>query len=292
MRNRSPTSADKGGGPARSFLAPNPGPFTFDGTRSYVVGRDPVAVIDPGPADPGHLATLAEAVQGARRVTILLTHAHDDHSAGAAELAQRISAEVAGPGPAPGTGDDLGGPRPIDDGEAFDTSAGPLVAVFTPGHARHHHCYHLPRHDAVFTGDLILGHGDTTWIGEYAGGVADYLASLDRLDSLGARVLYPGHGKPLADPAEAVSRFRRHRLERIAQVRLALADGVAQDAGAIVRHIYGALPPWVFEMAVAGVEGMLEYLSATQTVESAPETVESTIETVESAVESATETVE
>lgn len=281
MRSRSPTSAAKGGGPARSFLAPNPGPFTFDGTRSYVVGRDPAAVIDPGPADPGHLATLAEAVQGAQRVTILLTHAHDDHSAGAMELAQRIGAEVAGPGPASSANDDPGGPRPIGDGEVLDTSAGPLVAVSTPGHARHHHCYHLPMHGAVFTGDLVLGHGDTTWIGEYAGGVADYLASLDRLDSLGARVLYPGHGEPLTDPAEAVSRFRRHRLERIAQVRQALADGVSRDAGAIVRHIYDALPPWVFEMAVAGVEGMLEYLSATETVESAPETVESTTETVE-----------
>ena len=236
-------------------MAPNPGPFTFDGTWSYVVGRDVVAVIDPGPADPDHTAVLAAAVEGARQATILLTHAHEDHSAGAEELARRTGAELAGPGTA----------RQVRDGDVFATSAGPLVAVSTPGHARRHHCYHLPRHGVVFTGDLVLGQGDTTWIGEYPGGVAEYLISLDRLESLRARRLYPGHGDPMADPAEAVSRFRRHRLSRIAQVRQALADGVPRHAREIARHVYGvALPPWVFEMAATGVEGMLEHLSAAE----------------------------
>lgn len=224
-----------------------------------MVGRDPVAVIDPGPDDSNHVAALAAAVKGARRATILLTHGHDDHSAGAVALARLTGAELALL-----SSTDSGGAMRVRDGQVFDTSAGSLVAVSTPGHARRHYCYHLPEHDAVFTGDLVLGQGDTTWIGEYAGGVADYLASLDRLDSLDARVLYPGHGNPLTDPAETLSRFRRHRLSRIAEVRQALADGVPGNARAIVRQIYGALPPWVFEMAVEGVEGMLEYLSAAE----------------------------
>lgn len=221
------------------------------------MGVDPVAVIDPGPADPAHLSAIADALAGAERATILLTHDHPDHAAGAEELARCAGARAARLDDRPVAGDGLD----AGDGAAIDTSAGPLVAVFTPGHARRHYCYYLPEHGAAFTGDLVLGRGDTTWIGEYPGGVADYLASLDRLESLGARVLYPGHGDPLSDPVDAVSRFRRHRLERIAQVRQALADGVPHDARQVVRHVYGPLPSGVFEMAVAGVEGMLEHLS-------------------------------
>jgi len=236
----------------RSFLAPNPGSFTFDGTRSYVVGGDAAAVIDPGPADPGHLRVLSGAVEDASRVVVLVTHAHEDHAEGAEELGRRTGATMAGPGIGPG----------IWDGQSFDTSAGPLVALFTPGHARSHFCFHLPGQRAVFTGDLILGTGDTTWTGGYPGGVADYLASLDRVASLGARTFYPGHGDPLTDPEAAVARFRNHRLARIEQVRQAIADGVPRDSRALAAVIYGALPATVFEMAVQGLEGILDYLSA------------------------------
>lgn len=236
----------------RRFLAPNPGPFTFDGTWSYVVGGDDggaAAVIDPGPSDEAHLSVLAEAVADASRAVVLVTHDHADHAAGARELAHRTGAPLA----------DL---EAVRDGQVFPTSAGPLVAVSTPGHARRHFCFHLPRQGAVFTGDLVLGRGDTTWVGEYRGGVADYLASLDRLEALDARVFYPGHGDPLRDPKEVVGRFRRHRLERIEQVREALAQGGARDPRSVTLRVYGPLPPVVFDMAVEGVEGILDYLSA------------------------------
>jgi len=241
-----------GGGPAvRSFLAANPGPLTFDGTRSYVVGDRAAAVIDPGPVLDGHLAALAAAVARADTVVVLVTHAHGDHAAGAGDLAERTGAEVWGP--------DAG--RDIGDGQAFTTDCGELVAVSTPGHSRRHFCFHLPGHGAIFTGDVILGVGDTTWVGEYPGGVADYLASLDRLDALGARVIHPGHGEPLRDPAAAIARFRRHRTARIDQVRRAVARTGSTDARTLARHVYGALPRDLFDMAVSGVEGILDYLS-------------------------------
>ncbi len=244
--------ARPGGGPAvRSFLAGNPGRLTFDGTRSYVVGDRAAAVIDPGPVLDGHLAALAAAVARADAVVVLVTHGHGDHAAGAGDLAERIGAEVWGP--------DAG--RDIDDGQAFTTDRGELVAVSTPGHSRRHFCFHLPARGAVFTGDVILGVGDTTWVGEYPGGVADYLASLDRLDALGARVIHPGHGEPLHDPAEAIARFRRHRTARIDQVRHAVSQTGGTDARTLARHVYGALPRDLFEMAVSGVEAVLDYLS-------------------------------
>lgn len=206
-------------------------------------------MIDPGPSDEAHLSALAEAVAGASRTVVLVTHDHADHAAGACELADRTGAWVA----------DF---KAVRDGQVFSTSDGPLVAVSTPGHARRHFCFNLPRQKAVFTGDLVLGRGDTTWVGEYRGGVADYLASLDRLDALDAGVFYPGHGDPVLDPREAVGRFRRHRLDRIEQVRQALASGEARDARSVTLRVYGPLPPRVFEMAVRGVEGILDYLSA------------------------------
>jgi len=235
----------------RSFLAPNPGPVTLTGTRSYVVGGAVAAVIDPGPAIDEHIAALAEVVRGARDVVVLLTHAHGDHADGAGELARLTGGEVWGPG----------GDRDPVDGQVFATSVGGLVAVWTPGHARRHFCFHLPGEGAVFTGDLVLGEGDTTWVGEYPGGVRDYLDSLDRVEALGARVLLPGHGDPLPDPAEAIGRFRAHRMARIEDVRRAIAKTGTADARTVARGVYGALPPEIFDMAVSSVEAILDYLS-------------------------------
>ncbi len=234
----------------RSFLAPNPGPVTLSGTRSYVVGGTAAAIIDPGPDIESHLAVLADAVAGARSVTILLTHAHDDHAAGAASLARAVGAEVHGPG----------GDHPIADGQRFATSDGDLAAISTPGHARRHFCFHLASSDAVFVGDLILGEGDTTWVGEYSGSVAHYLRSLDRVEALAPRLLHPAHGPTIRDPAQAIARFRNHRLARIDMVRRALAEGHTA-VGAITRHVYGDLPPQIRAMAMSSVEAILDYLS-------------------------------
>lgn len=248
---REALSRRAGGPQVRSLLARNPGPFTLGGTRSYIVGRRRAAIIDPGPRLEGHLRGLAAAVDSAESVVVLVTHGHGDHAAGAEELGRRLGAGVWGPGEA----------RDLEDGRTFATDAGDVVAVSTPGHARRHFCFHLPGRGALFTGDMILGEGDTTWVGEYPGGVAEYLASLDRLEALNAAVLYPGHGKPLRDPAAAIARFRRHRLKRIDQVRRAAAGAGASDIRTLTRHVYGELPPDTFEMAASGVAAILDYLS-------------------------------
>ena len=210
-----------------------------------------MAIIDPGPNLEDHLRRLAAVVDSAESVVVLVTHGHGDHAAGAEELGRMIGAEVWGPGEE----------RDLEDGQVLGTDAGDVVAVSTPGHSRQHFCFHIPDRGALFTGDMILGEGDTTWVGEYPGGVADYLASLDRLEALKARILYPGHGKPLRDPAAAIARFRRHRLKRIDQVHRAVAATGSTDARTLTRHVYGALPPDIFDMAASGVEAILDYLS-------------------------------
>lgn len=234
----------------RSFLALNPGPVTLSGTRSYVVGEAEAAIIDPGPDTESHIAALADAAADAHSVTILLTHGHDDHAGGAATLARALGAEVHGPG----------GDYPIADGQRFATSDGDLVALSTPGHARRHFCFHLARNDSVFVGDLILGEGETTWVGEYSGAVAQYLRSLDRIEALEPRILHPAHGPTIRDPAAAIARFRDHRLARIEMVRRALAGGHTGVA-AITRHVYGELPTKLHAMATTSVEAILDYLA-------------------------------
>ena len=237
----------------KSILAPNPGPLTLDGTRTYLVGEDPVAIIDPGPRIESHISALADAAGSAAEVVILLTHAHDDHAAASARLAHRTGGTVLGPG----------GGHDLRDGQVIRTSGGDLVAVATPGHARRHFCFHHPDTAAVFVGDLVLGEGDTTWIGEYPGAVADYLRSLDRLATLTPRTLHPAHGPRIPDPAAAIARFRAHRLERIEQVRRAVADGHA-GAPVIALHVYGPLPPKIRAMAEASVDAILDYLSGAE----------------------------
>lgn len=187
-------------------------------------------------------------------MVVLVTHAHGDHAAGAGDLGRLIGAEVRGPGEE----------RDLEDGQVFGTDAGDVLAVSTPGHSRRHFCFHLPECGAIFTGDMILGEGNTTWVGEYAGAVAEYLASLDRLEALDAEVLYPGHGKPVRDPAAAIARFRQHRLRRIDQVRRAVANTGSTDARTLTPHVYGDLPPDLFAMAASGVEAILDYLSGSR----------------------------
>ena len=224
----------------RIVLADNTGLFTLDGTRTFVLGARWVAVIDPGPDDPMHLHRVEKAVRGAEGGVILLTHGHSDHSAAAALLSERTGFEVAG------AGADL--PRVLGDGDRIRVDDGWVAAIPTPGHARDHLAY-LHGGD-FFAGDLLLGRGSTTWVGEYSGCLRDYLISLDRVDRLAPRRIFPAHGPVLEHPRDAVERFRRHRLDRLHQIRQVMVGSwwrpVLEDEGPealadqLVGRIYGS----------------------------------------------------
>ena len=177
--------------------APNPSPLTLDGTNTWVVGG---WVVDPGPADPDHLAAVREAAGSIEGV--VLTHSHFDHSEGAPEL----GVEVVLP----------------DDGDRV----GPFAAIATPGHSPDSVC--LLRERVLFTGDTVLGEG-SVFIAPGEGSLAAYLASLDRLLELELDAICPGHGPVVHDPAAKLREYRDHRLERESRVLAAL------DAGARTR---------------------------------------------------------
>lgn len=221
----------------RFVTAGNAGPLTLDGTRTYLVGERRVAVIDVGPALDAHVEAVREAIEGAESVTLLLTHGHSDHAAGARLLAAQLGVDLRGPAAVDGVR------LPLVDGDVVATDAGDLVAVDTPGHARHHLCFHWPARRALFAGDLLIGKGDTVWVGEYPGCVADYLASLERVRSLGLAVIYPAHGPALEPPEDVIDRFVAHRQARIREVEGLLADRPDATTQDLVEAIHGPILP-------------------------------------------------
>lgn len=245
----------------RMVLAPNPSPMTLDGTRTFLVGRERPVVIDPGPADPAHLAALEEALGGRVPAAILLTHAHPDHAEGAGELARRTGAGVRMARGALRPLPDAGVERWIGDGDEVETDAGVVRAVATPGHAPEHLAFLWS--GALFVGDLLMGEGDTTLVSPPEGDLAAYLRSLDRVEGLGASVLFPSHGPPIERVPETLERYREHRRVRIRQVEEALRRSPDASADALVDLVYGAgLHPGLREAARGSLAAILHFLEA------------------------------
>ncbi len=243
-----------------AVTAPNPGPMTFTGTRSYLLGDREVAVIDPGPDDPRHLAALEAALApGARVTAILVTHAHRDHSAGARALQDRVGAPILGFGARPrspvmerlaATGDLGGGEgidtsfapdRSIDDGAAVEGDGWRLEVVHTPGHLGDHLCFAWTAGRALFSGDTVMGWA-TTVISPPDGDLGAFLGSLARLQARTESIYYPGHGAPLRDPRRMIAWQRAHRAERERQIRAALAAGPT-TVPTLVAIVYPDLSP-------------------------------------------------
>jgi glyoxylase-like metal-dependent hydrolase (beta-lactamase superfamily II) len=252
----------------RALLAPNPSPMTLDGTRTFLVGRERPAVIDPGPADPAHLDALTQALDGFRPVAILLTHAHPDHADAAPELARRTGAPVMMARGAPGPRLFEGAVRWIGERDRVDTDAGVLRVVQTPGHAPEHLAFLLEAGGgegdrALFAGDLFMGGADTTLVAPPEGDLTEYLRSLDRVQALNPSAIHPAHGPTIDDPLPAIHRYRAHRAQRIAQVEQALAAGPARP-GELIDRVYGAeLHPALRGAAEGSLRAILLHLQRT-----------------------------
>jgi glyoxylase-like metal-dependent hydrolase (beta-lactamase superfamily II) len=192
--------------------------MTGPGTNTYLVGVAQVAVLDPGPAEPAHLAAILAAGAGAIR-WIITTHTHPDHSPLTAELARRTGAEVIGlPPPGDGRQDSTFAPdRLPGDGERLGVGDGFLTAIHTPGHASNCVCYLLERERLLFTGDHVL-EGVSPVILPPDGDMAAYLHSLDKLKAYDFDRIAPGHGGVMDRGKRVLELLRAHRLAREAKV--------------------------------------------------------------------------
>lgn len=256
----------------------NPGPFTFTGSGTYIIGRDQLAIIDPGPDDEEHLGALLSAVDGRPVTHILITHTHRDHCGGAHALSQATGASIYAWGKHPSSPDeappalDEGGDfsfrpdRIIADGEMIMGEDWCLQALYTPGHISNHLCFALPAESALFTGDHIMGWA-TTVIAPPDGDMGDYMASLEKLLSSDDSVYYPTHGAPIDNPRPFVEAIKAHRLARDAQILASIQKGNSAIME-IVQDVYRDVDKSLHLAAALNVKSHLDRHVAAGHVES------------------------
>jgi len=236
----------------RRIVAKNPGPFTFKGTGTYVVGEGEVAVIDPGPELAEHIAALLASLADERVTHILVTHTHRDHSPAAKAVKEATGAPTYGFGPHAGGqrgeaaveegGDwDFAPDIVVRDGDEIAGSKWRFEAVHTPGHTSNHLCFALSESGILFSGDHVMG-WSTSVIAPPDGDMAAYMRSLEKLLHRDDAVYWPTHGPAIPDPKPFVQAFIAHRRERSEAILARLAAG-DQHIPHIVDHVYLGLDP-------------------------------------------------
>jgi glyoxylase-like metal-dependent hydrolase (beta-lactamase superfamily II) len=259
----------------RAIVANNPGPFTFMGTVSYVIGHGKVAILDPGPDDDAHIASLLDAVRGETVTDIFVTHTHRDHSPAVPKIKAATGATVYAEGPHRPA-------RPLHVGEAarLDASADldfrpdvaladhaivcgngwTIEALTTPGHTANHMAYAFKEGNLIFSGDHVMA-WSTSIVAPPDGAMSDYVASLEKLAQRSEPIYLPGHGGPVRDAPRFVQSYIRHRQAREASILHRLGKGAA-DIPTLVKAIYIGIDPRLAGAAGLSVLAHLEDLVA------------------------------
>jgi len=259
----------------RRIVANNPGPFTFKGTVSYIVGRGKVAIIDPGPDDPAHITALLDAVRGETVTHIFVTHTHRDHSPAVPAIKAATAAQVLAEGPhraarplhageAPrmeaANDADFAPDRALADGEVVSGSGWTIEAIATPGHTANHMAFALKEANLIFSGDHVMG-WSTSIVAPPDGAMSDFMNSLHKLAKRSEPVYLPGHGGEVRDAPNFVAAYVKHRHAREASILHRLAKGAA-DIPTIVRAVYIGLDPRLTGAAGYSVLAHLEDMTA------------------------------
>ena len=242
-----------GDGLAR-VLAPNPSPFTYTGTQTYLLGTDSLTILDPGPPMDAHLDALLGAIGDRRVDQILVTHTHMDHSPLAMPLKEKTGAPVYGFGPhgsgqkgwskggldsekvEAGADKDFAPDHLLEDGDIVTVDGGSLKAVHTPGHTSNHLCFLWEEQKTLFSGDHIMG-WSTTVIAPPDGNMTAYIGHLESLLTMEIERLVPTHGPVIDDAQTFIKALIDHRLDREQQVISALESGQTQ-IGSMVELLY------------------------------------------------------
>lgn len=265
-------TAEPVSGLVRRLVCRNPGPFTFTGTNTYVVGRGEVAIIDPGPDDDAHLEAIMAAVGGETVSHIVVTHRHSDHSTLAPRLKALTGAPVLafdrGPSAAMDSPPVLDAgfdpafrpDRPLRHGDVIGGASWTLEAVHTPGHTSDHLALALAQENALFSGDHVMAWA-TSVVAPPDGSMADYFASLRLLLSREDTVYWPGHGGPSRTPQRLVRALIAHRQMREAAIleRIRAGDKTVSD---IVRAVYADVDPRLHGAAALSALAHVEHLIA------------------------------
>ena len=257
----------------RRVIAKNPGPFTFTGSGTYIIGTGKVAVIDPGPRREEHLHALLKAVEGEEVTHILVTHTHNDHSPLAKELKAATGAKTYAFGPYPVSGDVDGSPMEeghdtefdpdvrLKDGEIISGDGWIMEAVHTPGHTSNHMCFALKEERALFSGDHVMG-WSTSVIVPPDGDMKSYFDSLDKLLTRDDEIYWPTHGPAIIDPKPFVQSFITHRRAREDQILACLKDGYTLIKD-MVPVMYAGVDKRLYGPAALSVSAHMIHMAAT-----------------------------
>jgi glyoxylase-like metal-dependent hydrolase (beta-lactamase superfamily II) len=275
-----PDTVDEVAPGIRRILANNPGPFTFTGTMTYIVGRGRVAIVDPGPADDAHIAAVLDAVKDETVTHIFVTHTHRDHSPAVPAVKRATGATVYAEGPHRAARPlHIGELNPLDssgdrdfrpdvtlrDGDIVKGDGWTIEAVTTPGHTANHMSFAYREPNVLFAGDHIMAWA-TSIVAPPDGAMSDYMASLHKLAQRKEQVYYPGHGPAIADGPRFVDFYIEHRQAREQSILHRLAKGTT-DIPTLVRAIYIGIDPRLTGAAGLSVLAHLEDLVARGIVE-------------------------
>ena len=255
------------------LTAPNPSPFTFHGTNTYIVGQKSVCVIDPGPDNPAHWQALMKALKGRKVTHIAVSHTHRDHSPLAGRLKERTGAVIVAEGPhrpsrplfegevnpfAESSDTDFVPDIALADGDTVEGDGWKLTAVHTPGHTANHAAFALEDTGILFSADHVMA-WSTSIVAPPDGSMADFMASLDMLLARDDRLYLPGHGGAVTEPQTFVRALRNHRRQReqAVQERVRKGDRLIPD---MVRVIYAATDPRLHGAAALSVLAHIEDL--------------------------------
>jgi glyoxylase-like metal-dependent hydrolase (beta-lactamase superfamily II) len=236
--------------PIVRLRAPNPGPLTLSGTNTWVVGREPAWIVDPGPLIEAHVERLSAAIDAAGGLGgVVLTHDHHDHAEAVGKLLERYPAPLAA-----GRGE---GALRLADGVRF----GPFEAVATPGHSADH--FALLAGGACFTGDAVLGEG-SVFIAPEPGAMSSYLEALERLSRReDIDVLCPGHGPPVWEPRAKLEEYIGHRLDRERDLIAALSEGL-RTTPELLEAVWADVPEALRPLAAVTLAAHLDKLDEEQ----------------------------
>lgn len=265
----------------RRLTVNNPGPFTFHGTNTYLIGEGEVAVLDPGPADEAHLQAILAATRGQSVTAILVSHTHKDHSPAAARLAALTGAPVLGcaphraaralhgneVNPLDASADmDYRPDRQLADAERFTAGGRLFEVVETPGHTANHLAFALPDDGVIFSADHVMA-WSTSIVAPPDGSMQAYLQSLDRMMERSESLYLPGHGGLLQGAQEYMAALKAHRMQREAAILGVLHRLGQSDIPQIVEAVYTGLDPRLKGAAALSVFAQLERLVETGAVQ-------------------------
>ena len=242
----------------KKITAPNPGVFTGGGTNTYLVGREDLTLIDPGPNIKEHIDEIIRV--GENKIKrILVTHTHTDHSPAALPISKVLDVPMYGrliDGESSWEDETFIPDVILNDADIIKTDEYTLEVIHTPGHASNHLCFLIKELNCLITGDHIMD-GSTVVIGPPDGNMADYLESLNKLFKYKINCLAPGHGNFMYEPKKVIESIIRHRLSREAKVLRRLEDVGDIDLESLTAIVYDDVPEQLHPIAKFSLEAHL-----------------------------------